>query len=117
VLIRTEEESRKLAIFQKYVATCRSLCTGKPICHPSWHVDSDGSDDAPFRTGDLLPDTMQWRLCRMRRECMKPRSAEDFLQEFHGLLAVNEVILPSARACFAKINLDERAGLDLGRLP
>jgi len=55
VLVRNEEESRKLALFQKYVADIQDSLPVAPEDRPSKHGLQSPMEvvDAPFRAGDL----------------------------------------------------------------
>lgn len=56
VMIRNEEESRKLAVFQKYVPELQDALPLAPEDKPSKHGHQTPMEvmDAPFRAGDLL---------------------------------------------------------------
>ena len=55
VLVRNEEESRKLAMFQKYVAEIQDALPLAPVDRPSKHGLETPMEvvDAPYRAGDL----------------------------------------------------------------
>ena len=100
VLVRNEEESKKLAIFQKYVA---DLQEGLPLAKadlPSkrGHVTPMEVMDAPFRTGDLLHgyQAVADNLPNDARVHEAKGSKKIFFKNFMDA-RVNEVILPIAR--------------------
>jgi Peptidase family M49 len=100
VLIRNEEESRKLAVFQKYVPQLQeALPLGKqdlPSKHG--HVTPMEVMEAPFRTGDLLHgyQAVADNLPNDPKVHEAKGSKKIFFKNFMDA-RVNEVILPIAK--------------------
>ena len=100
VLVRNEEESKKLAIFQKYVADLQEALPLAKADLPSkrGHVTPMEVMDAPFRTGDLLHgyQAVADNLPNDARVHEAKGSKKIFFKNFMDA-RVNEVILPIAR--------------------
>jgi len=100
VLIRNEEESKKLAVFQKYVADLQEALPLAKADLPSkrGHVTPMEVMDAPFRTGDLLHgyQAVADNLPNDARVHEAKGSKKIFFKNFMDA-RVNEVILPIAR--------------------
>jgi hypothetical protein len=100
VLVRNEEESKKLAIFQKYVADLQEVLPLAKADLPSkrGHVTPMEVMDAPFRTGDLLHgyQAVADNLPNDARVHEAKGSKKIFFKNFMDA-RVNEVILPIAR--------------------
>ncbi len=100
VLIRNEEESRKLAVFQKYVPDLQeSLPLAKQdLPSKRGHVTPMEVMDAPFRTGDLLHgyQSVADNLPNDARVHEAKGSKKIFFKNFMDA-RVNVVILPIAR--------------------
>jgi len=100
VLVRNEEESKKLAIFQKYVAELQEALPLTKADLPSkrGHVTPMEVMDAPFRTGDLLHgyQAVADNLPNDARVHEAKGSKKIFFKNFMDA-RVNEVILPIAR--------------------
>ena len=98
VLVRNEEESKKLAIFQKYVADLQEALPLAKADLPSkrGHVTPMEVMDAPFRTGDLARLSIGGDLPNDARVHEAKGSKKIFFKNFMDA-RVNEVILPIAR--------------------
>jgi hypothetical protein len=100
VLVRNEEESKKLAVFQKYVADLQEALPLAKADLPSkrGHVTPMEVMDAPFRTGDLLHgyQAVADNLPNDARVHETKGSKKIFFKNFMDA-RVNEVILPIAR--------------------
>ncbi|HMH80089.1 MAG TPA: hypothetical protein VK514_07705 [Candidatus Acidoferrum sp.] len=100
VLVRNEEESKKLAVFQKYVADLQEALPLAKADLPSkrGHVTPMEVMDAPFRTGDLLHgyQAVADNLPNDARVHEAKGSKKIFFKNFMDA-RVNEVILPIAR--------------------
>ncbi|HEU0369121.1 MAG TPA: hypothetical protein VFR42_07930 [Candidatus Acidoferrum sp.] len=100
VLIRNEEESKKLAIFQKYVPELQEALPLDKRDLPSkrGHVTPMEVMDAPFRTGDLLHgyQSVADNLPNDARVHEKKGSKKIFFKNFMDA-RVNVVIVPIAR--------------------
>jgi len=100
VLVRNEEESKKLEIFQKYVADLQEALPLAKADSPSkrGHVTPMEVMDAPFRTGDLLHgyQAVADNLPNDARVHEAKGSKKIFFRNFMDA-RVNEVILPIAR--------------------
>jgi hypothetical protein len=99
VLVRNEEESKKLAIFQKYVADLQEALPLAKADLPSkrGHVTPMEVMDAPFRTGDLLHgyQAVADNLPNDARVHEAKGSKKIFFKNFMDA-RVHEVILPIA---------------------
>jgi hypothetical protein len=100
VLIRNEEETRKLAIFQKYVPDLQESLPLKKVDLPSkrGHATPMEVMDAPFRTGDLLHgyQSVADNLPNDARIHEAKGSKKIFFKNFMDA-RVNVVILPIAK--------------------
>jgi hypothetical protein len=100
VLVRNEEESKKLAVFQKYVADLQEALPLAKADLPAkrGHVTPMEVMDAPFRTGDLLHgyQAVADNLPNDARVHEAKGSKKIFFKNFMDA-RVNEVILPIAR--------------------
>jgi hypothetical protein len=100
VLIRNDEESQKLAVFQKYVAQLQDALPldKKDLPAKHGHVTPMEVMDAPFRTGDLLHgyQAVADNLPNDPKVHETKGSKKIFFKNFMDA-RVNEVILPIAR--------------------
>jgi Peptidase family M49 len=100
VLIRNDEESRKLAMFQKYVAEIQDALPLPPEDLPSKHGSETPMEvmDAPYRAGDLLHgyQAVADNLPNDPRVHEQKGSKKIFFKNFMDA-RVNYVILPLAR--------------------
>jgi len=100
VLIRNEEESKKLEIYQKYVPDLQEALPLKKADLPSkrGHLTPMEVVDAPFRTGDLLHgyQAVADNLPNDARVHAAKGSKKIFFKNFMDA-RVNEVILPLAK--------------------
>jgi hypothetical protein len=100
VLVRNEEESKKLALFQKYVADIQDALPLAPEDRPSKHGLETPMEvmDAPFRTGDLLHgyQAVADNLPNDPRVHEQKGSKKIFFKNFMDA-RVNYIILPLAK--------------------
>ncbi len=100
ILIRNEEESRKLAIYQKYVPDIQDALPLAPADRPSKRGQLTPMEvaDSPFRTGDLLHgyQAVADNLPNDPRIHEKKGTKKIFFKNFMDA-RVNDVILPLAR--------------------
>lgn len=100
ILIRNEEESRKLAIYQKYVPDIQDALPLAPADRPSkrGHLTPMEVVDSPFRTGDLLHgyQAVADNLPNDPRIHEKKGTKKIFFKNFMDA-RVNDVILPLAK--------------------
>jgi len=100
VLVRNEEESRKLAVFQKYVPELQAALPLAKADLPSkrGHVTPMEVMDAPFRTGDLLHgyQSVADNLPNNARVHEAKGSKKIFFKNFMDA-RVNVVVLPIAK--------------------
>jgi len=103
VLVRNEAESKKLAIFQKYVPDLQEALplSKKDLPSKRGHVTPMEVMDAPFRTGDLLHgyQSVADNLPNDARVHEAKGSKKIFFRNFMDA-RVNVVILPIARRLF-----------------
>jgi hypothetical protein len=113
VLIRNEAESRKLAVFQKYVADLQDSLPLAKADLPSkrGHVTPMEVMDAPFRTGDLLHgyQSVADNLPNDARIHEAKGSKKIFFKNFMDA-RVNVVILPIARRLLAPGQAERASG-------
>jgi hypothetical protein len=113
VLIRNEQESRKLAVFQKYVPELQdALPLGKKdLPSKRGHVTPMEVMDAPFRTGDLLHgyQPVADNLPNDARIHEAKGSKKIFFKNFMDA-RVNVVILPIARRLLREDQADRATG-------
>ncbi len=100
LLIRNEEESRKLALYQKYVADIQDALPLPPADRPSkkGHLTPMEVMDSPFRTGDLRHgyQAVADNLPNDPRIHQAKGTKKIFFKNFMDA-RVNEVVLPLAR--------------------
>ncbi len=104
ILIRNEQESRKLAIYQKYVPDIQDALPLAPEDRPSkrGHLTPMEVVDSPFRTGDLLHgyQAVADNLPNDPRIHQNKGSKKIFFKNFMDA-RVNDVILPLAKQMIA----------------
>jgi hypothetical protein len=109
VLVRNEEESKKLAVFQKYVPDLQESLplSKKDLPSKRGHVTPMEVMDAPFRTGDLLHgyQSVADNLPNDARVHQAKGSKKIFFKNFMDA-RVNVVILPIAK----RLLRDDQAG-------
>src|SRR4029077_8117558 len=100
VLVRNEEESSKLAVFQKYVADIQDALPLAPVDRPSKHGLETPMEvmDAPYRAGDLRHgyQAVADNLPNDPRVHEQKGSKKIFFKNFMDA-RVNSVILPLAK--------------------